>query len=197
VSIGIICLKAVASDMEYKRVIRMRESWRRHKRLIGLAALFVTIVLLYLWMSLRPPLWFYREVAMTITELPARLVRPAFRDITGLDLPEKAEKLRSIYSGGRNPSVFVRFQTDSKGISYVREQLTEKLAPCSVEFESFTGVPNFPMVPEWQRRFGLNVIDLKSTVTGLRFEYIVVSGVNYYIIIDTQENNLYILASTN
>ena len=175
----------------------MKESWRRYKRLISLIALFVTIVLLYLWLSLWPPLWFYREVAMTVTELPARLVRPGFRDITGWDLPGKAEKLRSIYSGGRNPSIFVRFQTDSEGILYIRKQLTEQLAPYSVEFEPFTGTPHFPLVPQWQNRFGLDVIDLKSVVTGLRFEYLVVSGVSYYIIIDTQQNILYILASTN
>ena len=157
----------------------MKESWRKYKRLISLIALFLTIVLLYLWMSLRPPLWFYREVAATVRELPARLVRPGFRDITGWDLPSKAENLRSIYSGGRNPSIFVRFQTDSEGISYIKKQIAEHLAPFSVEFEPFTGTPEFHIVSQWQSRFGLDVIDLKSVVSGFRFEYLVLGWVCY------------------
>jgi hypothetical protein len=127
-------------------------------------------------------------------ELPARLVRPAFRSITGWDLPSKAEKLRSIFSGGRDPSIFVRFQTDSKGILYIREQLYEQLAPVGVEWEPFTGIPEFVIVSQWQNRFGLDVLDRHPIESGLKFSYIPISGKGYNIIIDTQHNNLYMLA---
>jgi len=172
----------------------MKKSARRYKRLNCLVALFVTIVLLYLWMSLRPPLWFYREVDMIPKELPARLVRPAFRSITGWDLPSKAEKRRSIFSGGRDPSIFVRFQTDSNGILYIKEQIAEQLAPFSGEFEPFTGIPEFVIVSQWQNRFGLDVLDRQSIESGLRLRYIQISGVSYNIIVDTQHNNLYMRA---
>jgi len=172
----------------------MKKGVRRHKRLICLVALFVTIVLLYLWISLRPPLWYYTQVTLTPRELPTRLVRPAFRWITEWDLPSKAEKLRAIFHGGRDPSIFVRFQTDSKGISYIREQLNEQLAPVSVEFEPFTGNLDFVIVSQWQNRFGLDVLDRQSIESGLRFRHVVVSGVSYNIIIDTQHNNLHMHA---
>jgi hypothetical protein len=172
----------------------MKENVRRYKRLIGLVALFVTIVILYLWISLRPPLWYYREAGM-IKELPARLIRPAFRSITGWDLPDKAEKLRAIYGGGRDPSIFVRFQTDPKGILYIRKQIAEHLAPFSGEYELFTGTPDFPLVTHWQNRYGLDVLDRQTIESGLRFQYLVVSGVSYRIIIDTQQNNLYMRAT--
>lgn len=169
----------------------MKESARRSKWRIGLVAITVTIVLLYLWISLRPPLWYYRQVTWTVHELPTRLVRPAFRSITGWDLPSKAEKLRAIFSGGRDISIFVRFQTDSKGILYIREQLAEKLAPFGGEFEPFTGIPEFVIVSQW----GFDILDRQSIESGLRLQYYVVSGVSYSIIIDTQYNNLYMRAT--
>lgn len=172
----------------------MKKSARRYKLRIGFLAPIVIIVFLYLWMSFRPPLWYYREVDMIPQELPARLVRPAFRSITGWDLPSKAEKLRSIFSGGRDPSIFVRFQTDSKGILYIKEQLAEQLAPFRGEFEPFTGIPEFVIVSQWQNRFGLDVLDRHPIESGLRFRYSQISGVSYKIIIDTEHNNLYMRA---
>ena len=192
----IICILAVfCRPGKYERVERMRKSARRNKRLICLVALFVTIVLLYLWISFKPPLWYYTQVTLTPRELPTRLVRPAFRWITEWDLPSKTEKLRAIFHGGRDPSIFVRFQTDSKGILYIKEQLAEQLAPFRGEFEPFTGIPEFVIVSQWQNKFGLDVLDRHPIESGLRFRYVVVSGVCYNIIIDTQRNNLYMRAT--
>lgn len=169
----------------------MKQSAKRRKWCIGLVAAVVAIVLLYLWISLRPPLWYYQQVTGTPQELPTRLVRPAFRWITGWDLPSKAEKLRAIFSGGRDPSIFVRFQTDSEGIIYIREQI----APFGVEFEPFTGIPKFHIVSQWQDRFGLDILDRRAIESGLRLQYYPVSGINFNIIMDTQHNNLYMRAT--
>jgi len=168
----------------------MKKIARKHKRLICLAAMLLAIALLYLWISIRPPLWYYTQVTLTPCELPTRLVRPAFRWITGWDLPSKAEKLRAVFHGGRDPSIFVRFQTDSKGILFFREQL----AQFSGEFEPFTGIPEFVVVSQWQKRFGLDILDQQYIESGLRFRHVVVSGVSYKIIVDTQHNNFYIRA---
>jgi hypothetical protein len=111
--------------------------------------------------------------------------------ITGRDLPSKAEKLRAIFSGGRDPSIFVRFQTDSEGISYVREQL----APSGAEFEPFSGTPQFHIVSQWQDRFGMIILDRRAIESGLKLQYIVVSGASFEITIDTQHNNVQIYAS--
>ena len=164
----------------------MKQSAKRCKLFIGLAA----IALLCLWVTLRPPLWYYRQVTGTPHELPTRLVRPAFRSITGWDLPSKAEKLRAIFMGGRDPSIFVRLQTDPKGILYIQEQF----ASSGVEFEPFTGIPEFHIVSQWQDRFGLDILDRESIESGLRLRYYPVSGISFNIIIDTQHNNLYMRA---
>jgi len=169
----------------------MKQSAKRCKLFIGLAA----IALLCLWVTLRPPLWYYQQVTGTPHELPTRLVRPAFRSITGWDLPSKTEKLRAIFNGGRDPSIFVRFQTDSKGILYFQEQLAPSLAPSGVEFEPFAGIPEFHIVSQWQARFGLDILDRQSIESGLRLQYYPVSGISFKIIIDTQRNNVYMRAT--
>lgn len=170
-----------------RRETAMKRTVKRRKWCIVL----VVAALMCLWMALRPPLWYYREVLITRRELPTRLVRPAFRSITGRDLPGKAERLRAVYGGGRDPSIFVRFQTDSEGISYIREQLP----PTNARFEPFSGTPQFHIISLWQERSGVRILDRQPIESGLKLDYLVISGVSFEITIDTQYNNVQIHAS--
>ncbi|MHC4329484.1 MAG: hypothetical protein ACYSWW_15330 [Planctomycetota bacterium] len=169
----------------------MKRTVKRHKWCIVLAAAVAVTALMYLWMAFRPPLWYYRDVLVTPHELPTRLVRPAFRSITGRDIPRTAEGLRAVFGGGRDPSIFVRFRTDSEGVSHIREQL----APSGGEFEPFSGTPQFHIVSSWQERFGIRILDRRVIESGLKLDYVVISGVSLRITIDTQHNNVQIRAS--
>jgi hypothetical protein len=168
----------------------MKRTVKKRKWYINLAAVVAVIGLMYLWIAFRPPLWYYQNVVAAPRELPTRLARPAFRMVTGRDLPRKAEGLRAVFSGGRDPSVFVRFQTDSYGIEYIQEQL----APINAKFEPFFGTPSFHIVSSWEQFHGIRIIDRRAIESGLMLDYVVFSGVGMRIYIDTQLNNVQIRA---
>ncbi len=55
-------------------------------------------------------------------ELPTRQIRPIFYRLAQQELPQKADGLRAIFLGGRDQTIFVRFQTDSEGLAYILEK---------------------------------------------------------------------------
>ena len=78
------------------------------------AGLVILLVLAIAYLCEHPPLFYYVNFT-DLQELPTRLIRTAFRAVADRDLPEKADGLRAIFSGGRESAIFVRFKTDSDG----------------------------------------------------------------------------------
>jgi hypothetical protein len=180
-------------NRKFERATGMKQGVKRVKWcLILLPTALVTVLLfhlLYPW----PPLWYYQNFVTAPREIPTRLARSAFLMVAGEDLPEKAEGLRAAFSGGRNPSVFVRFRTDASGIAYIKEQI----APTNAVFEPFYGTPSFHIVSSWERVLGIRIIDRRIIESGLKLEYVVLSGVSMRIYIDTEHNDVQIRASHN
>jgi hypothetical protein len=186
----------------------MKQSAKRRKWFIGLVAL-VAIVLLCLWVLLRPPLWYYQYATISARELPTRLIRPAFRWITEWDLPSKAEKMRAIFERGRDSWIFVGFQTDSEGVSYIQH----KFAELGKEFKPFDAsklwairakegflsdiepdVILFARADQVQKQLGICILDQRAIESGLRLLSFSTNGIYYESYIDTQHNRVYIHA---
>jgi len=171
----------------------MKRTVGKRKLYIKLAAVVAILGLLFHLVYPWPQLWYYQNFKLGPRELPTRLASGAFVLVTGEDLPKKTEGLRVAFSGGRNPSVFVRFRTDSSGIAYIKEQI----APTNAVFEPYSGTPSFHIVSTWEKFFGIRVIDRQTIESGLKLEYVVLSGVSMRIFIDTKHNNVQIRASHN
>lgn len=168
----------------------MNVSLKRWKWCLRLAVAGTFIAFLYLWMTLRPPLWYYQQSGRP-QELPRRLIRPAFRKIAGWDLPAKSEELRAQFHGGRDPAIFVRFQTDSEGIS----RIGEHVAPFRAEFEPFSGTPGFYIVSQWEEESGVRILDQRVIESGLRLKYYEPGALSFEIVVDTQRNTVQIWAA--
>ena len=167
----------------------MKQSSRKHTWRNRIVVGVIAVALFYLWMTLRPPLWYY-HMEWEPQELPQRLIRPAFRKIAGWDLPVESKELRALFHGGRDPAIFVRLQTDSEGISHIREQMV----PFGVEFEPFSGIPGFFIVSQWEEWSGIRIRDHRVIESGLRLGYNHLLNGSFEIVIDTQRNNVYIRA---
>lgn len=150
-----------------------------------------------------PPLWYYRQFTLKPLELPARLIRPAFRGIAGQELPKRADGLRAIFEGGRDPSVFVRFETDTEGIDYIK-RVFNKPGSRSTYYDTDTfkelkmsGVSFFSVVSQWQDEIGICIFDLESIESGLEIYSASGPGApdqQYHIFIDDKRNIVYIRA---
>ena len=94
---------------------------------IGLVAVVLLVLLGLLIAQWQDELRLMYHVNMTLRphELPTILIRQAFRLVTERELPQKADSLRAIFQGGREPRIFVSFETDSEGIRYIVETFTK------------------------------------------------------------------------
>ncbi|MFB0525448.1 MAG: hypothetical protein ACETVZ_07885 [Phycisphaerae bacterium] len=174
---------------------------KKRKWLIILIVIFAgfstPLALAITYLHKHPPLWYYVQFTESPRELPPRLIRPAFKFITGWELPRNADNLRAIFRGGRARNIFVRFDTDSDGISYI-ESVVNKAGG---SFEAFdadklkllkkAGFSLFPEVSRWQKKIGVCLFDQDSIDSGRMFVYH--SGLN--IVIDDQRVTVYILAT--
>jgi hypothetical protein len=128
-------------------------------------------------------------------ELPTELIRPAFRLITGQDLPNKADNLRAILEGGRGAEIFVSFETDLDGIAYIERTFTvpgasfEPVDQDKVESLKPAGYP-FTVVSYWQEKYGLCICDLNYIKSGRELQ----TGHSPHIFIDDHRNTVYIHA---
>jgi hypothetical protein len=165
-------------------------------RMIMIAFLFV--VLLCLWLKLRPPLWYF-NLMITPHELPARLIEPAFNRITGLNLPSKTEEIRAIYQGGIEPRIFTQFKTNEEGVSYIKNIFTridgKKFEPiASYILRGTTVLDLFPIYKRWEKRFDTNMFDKEPIKSAIKCESLSLIDLNYQIIIDIDRNKVYIEA---
>jgi hypothetical protein len=170
----------------------MKQRSRKHTWRNRLVAVGIAFALLYLWIVVHPPLWYYQQVGKP-QELPQRLIRPAFRKIAGWYLPIESKELRALFHGGRDPAIFVRFQTDSEGISHIREQI----APKGGEYKTFSGSLSsyFYIISQWEDWSGIHILDQPDIKSGFGLEYSDYqwdSTVSIKILIDSQHNKVYI-----
>lgn len=146
------------------------------------------------------PLLYYRQFT-SLRELPTRLIRPAFRMITDRELPQKADGLRAIFQGGREAGIFVRFETDSKGIAYILEAYGRPIV--STFDEDFlrtmtaSNASIFSTPSRWQERIGVRIFDQKSIESGrlIRIAPITRTAPWYRLFIDDDRSVVYIHSS--
>ncbi len=166
------------------------------------AGLVILSVLATAYFCKHPPLFYYVHFTDT-KELPTRLIRTAFQAVTDHDLPEKAEGLRAIFSGGREPSIFVRFKTNSNGIAYI----LGTFGGAGVELETLDAdflraltasrASIFSIPSRWQEKIGVNIFDQESIESGRQIKYIPGPGTiapGYRIFIDDQQSTVYIFS---
>ncbi len=166
------------------------------------AGLVILLVLAIAYLCEHPPLFYYVNFT-DLQELPTRLIRTAFQAVADRDLPEKADGLRAIFSGGRESAIFVRFKTDSDGIAYILETFggpdvkLETLDADYLRALTASRVTIFSIPSRWQEKIGINIFDQKSIESGRRLEYVpgIGNGIapGYSIFIDDQRSTVYIL----
>jgi hypothetical protein len=165
------------------------------------AVLIILSLLAIAYFCEHPPLFYYVHLT-DIQELPTRLIRTAFRAVADCDLPEKADGLRAIFKGGREPSIFVRFKTDYDGIAYILETFdvagvkSETLDADFLRALTASHASIFHIPSLWQEKIGVNIFDQKSIESGRRLEYIpgpdTGKAPGYRIFIDNQRSTVYI-----
>ena len=144
-----------------------------------------------------PPLWYYDNFKGSC-ELPTRLIRQAFQELTDRELPQKADGLRAIYNGAtRDPSIFVRFETDSEGIAYILEKFGGRgVKKNTFDVDSRGGLRvQFKGLSSYhQDKIGVRIFDWKDIKSGLELIYSAGIQPSHEILIDEQQNTVYIFA---
>ena len=141
----------------------------RRKLHIGVLTACVVLLLglAVTYLHERPPLLYHIQL-IRWHELPTRLIRPAFQHIVNRDLPPKANGLRALFQGGREPKIYVRFETDSDGIAYIHETFGKSGA----KWEAFdaeklcSGREVFTALSVVQRKAGVCLFDQDSIKSG-------------------------------
>ena len=135
-------------------------------------------------------------------ELSTKNVRQKFKELTGRDLPRKAESLRAIYADFRDPEIFVKFKTDSNGITEVNKTFggsnveSRTYDANDLKYMKTVGASLFPRASIWLQEAGLKIFDQDSIQSGLKLTHMANrSGeVGYVVFIDDQQNIIYIHA---
>ena len=172
---------------------------RRKWRVVGLGVgiLGCAAVLLYVGV----PLEYYAHVP-GVRELPADLIQAAFRLVTGRELPACARDLRGIMRGGMDPAIFVRFQTDPKGIQHIVNVFggpdvnSIVFDPNDPHILLPSGCPLFLGVSHWQERLRVSLFDRELAKSGRMLEYLARPGNpdGYQIFIDDGNAIVYVFA---
>ena len=147
------------------------------------------------------PLWYYIHVP-GIRELPLKFVRPAFRFSGNCELPSEAHDLRGIFRGGLDPAIFVRFQTDDRGLEAVLEifsgpaVVSQTFVPGSTDMPPTRYGGMFPQPALWEEKIGVHLFDQESTKSGRVLELVpdLAKPDGYKVFIDDDSGMVYIYA---
>lgn len=170
---------------------------KKIKRRIYLAGtgLLALLILLFLAIAL---IWQHIEFGPAI-QLPTSKIRKTFLMIAERELPKKADGLRALLGGGREPVIFVRFKTDSEGIAYIIETFggppVESRTLNADFLKILRGFPYgiFPLAVQWEEKKGVCIFDRESIESARILEYPVghVTRLGYKILIDDKRNTVY------
>lgn len=167
-----------------------------HTRFVA-AGLVILLLLAIAYFHENPPFFYYTQT-FSPHELPTQFIRRAFRYVSKKELPNKADDLRAIFAGGRDPSMLVKFHTDSEGVAYLLDTFD------GVNVESKTvekdllrsDVKIFSIPSLWQEKIGVTLFDQKSIESGRELEFNPGPGdgkaPGYQIFIDNQRSTVYI-----
>lgn len=173
-------------------VIKMSKSKLRIGFLTACLVIFLVLAITYLHEY--PPLLYYIQLT-SWHELPIRLIRPAFQHVADSELPRKTEGLRALFQGGREPAIFVRFETDSDGIAYILETFCgsgvrkETFDADKLRLMNSSGLELFITLSLVQEQVGVCLFDQDLIESGCILE-----GPMYKIFIDDMNNTVYINA---
>lgn len=174
---------------------------KKHRRIVIVLAGVVVVAGLgavRLWSD--PPLGFYRHWSMRPHALPAKFIRPAFRYATGHDLPVVTREAQAIWSGDREPSIFVRFRTDPNGLAYIEETFggakaqSEAFTAEEIDILTGSGGDFYPMPRLWQQKVGLSLYGPRALGAGRHITFGERHGGGWSIYIDEEHGFVYVLA---
>jgi hypothetical protein len=131
-------------------------------------------------------------------ELSIEEIRPAFFRVTERELPGKADSLRAIFEEGRDPCIFVRFETDPEGIEYILENFggervtSETINAGDRRLREDAGLGYFTKLSFWEHELGVSLFDANDIESCRVLEYRGYRG--YKILIDDKKNTVYVYA---
>ncbi|MBN2180514.1 MAG: hypothetical protein JW715_01270 [Sedimentisphaerales bacterium] len=172
-----------------------------HYLITGLVLLSVFSILIACYWE-EPLFMYYYFTSESPPEIPECLIKTAFQRVTGHGLPKNVADLRAIYQGGRDREIFVKFQTDSNGIEYIRTTFGKtpskyrKLDSESMKTLNKSGLKIFTAPSIWQDDIGADIFNQKSITSGCILEYPaeLVTTLGYKIFIDETQNIVYMYA---
>jgi hypothetical protein len=130
--------------------------------------------------------WIAYEVAKPVRPLLFMLspreirhqdIRLRFRQVTGIQLPEtiQIDKARAIVNQNYPQAIFVRFETDARGIEYALTMFgtgnTKILDANELAELQNANVNLFPVASRWQDEIRVRLYDQRSLVTAHVVEY--------------------------
>lgn len=165
--------------------------------LVVFAAL-ITLGVVHLWQD--PPIGYYFHVSIGTRLLPEKHIRRAFRYVTDQEMPEVVRNARAIWFGGREPRMFVRFDTDPNGIACTERTFGTPEAECQTLGADMVNslipahLPVFSSARFWQERAGVSVFDPNSLGAGRWIRYCERAGIGWEIYIDDEHATVYVYA---
>jgi len=119
-------------------------------------------------------------------------------------LPPKADGLRALFRGGREPEIFVRFKTNSEGIAYILDVFgasaeSETFDEDKLQFMNTNRVGIFPTLSLVQESAGVILLNQNSVKSGRTLTgcFNPPDGPGYRIFIEDPNSTLYISAGLN
>lgn len=158
--------------------LKIREINMRKPKLYIYFVIAGLVILLGLAIALlykNPPYLYYAQFTSP-HELPTRLIRTTFYRLARHELPQKADGLRAIFTGGRDQTIFVIFRTDSEGLAYILEKFSGPGVQSitynrDLEYPPASGWAILPELSRAQKALGICIFDQDSFKSGrLLFE---------------------------
>ena len=138
-------------------------------------------------------------------ELPTEKIRHVFLSIADQELPKKTDNLRAIFQRGPDPSMFLRFDTDSDGIEHIKRSFagpgtrSKYIDEDTLTFMRKADLSLFVSAPRMQDDLGVSLFDQKSIKPGLEINFAAGSGsglhMYYQIFIEDQQSTVYIFVA--
>lgn len=126
-------------------------------------------------------------------EIPTEAISPCFRLVTDKKFPDNTINTKGLFEGGRDPSIFIRFNAEPNIIDAFVSNITKdsSFEINKIDIDKLnSGYQFFYQPSEWQKRLGLKLFDQisfrdKKHINGSN------SYLSYDIIIDDVNNVVY------